>query len=87
MSRTEGARLEERCASLAAAQGPLTDLSERLLAQLASRDQGAVAQGHLEAAAKALEARALEAEAENRRLYGALDKARAWGCAWGAHFV
>ena len=43
-AKAEAARLDERCRSLAAAQAPLSDLTERLMDSLKSKEKDALQQ-------------------------------------------
>jgi hypothetical protein len=43
-AKAEAARLDERCRALAAAQGPLSDLTEKLMDSLKSKEKDAVQQ-------------------------------------------
>jgi chromosome segregation ATPase len=72
-ARQELARLEGRCASLAAAQGPITELTERLMEQLKGKEADALQMGHLEELTQSLEHRCAEATHEGRRLNDTLN--------------
>ena len=71
-ARVELTRLEERCAALAGAQGPINELTEKLMNQQRDRDEQAIAHSQAEDLAKVLDCRLRESQRENYRLGEAL---------------